>query len=249
MRRRAFLCVCPLALTGASSATFGQMVLQKPSPGGVPNHSGAEGCGSHQVERRPGPRPLLSKSDIAEIDQNIEVEKKYLTECFDLAPRFSFFDDGDTPEALALPSAAGTQVLIGVGLLRHVMKQGPMYGVVSTIGILAHEWAHAFQYESGLQEQRNLWETHADFMAGWYLGTKHATGRTLVPDHFGRFLYEKGDRKGFFDPDAHGSPQQRVSAMHKGFDVGIANYKKLKYADSRRAAGMGYALLAGALKR
>ena len=97
-----------------------------------------------------------------------------------------------------------------------------------TVGIvMAHEFAHAIQARAGVRGETVLLELQADCFAGaWVADAKDridvftTEGGTL--DHaIGGFL-ELRDTVGVaaFDPNAHGSGFDRVSAFQDGFDRG-----------------------------
>jgi hypothetical protein len=223
------------------------MVLRGPSAT-PPAFAGAKGCGVDKHGFDLDGRPRFAKSGVQELDDNIGRERKTLNEVFNVEPNFSFFDDGDRPRAGALRKDP-TEVLLGVNLARTEVKANPNHWGYNIMGVLAHEWAHALQYSSGFEEHLNHWETHADFMAGWYLGTKQATGLRVATDSFARFLHVRGGEGGFFNPDDYGSPERRVTAMRRGFQVGEANLRKFKFANPYAAAEMGYAFIINELKR
>lgn len=63
-------------------------------------------------------------------------------------------------------------------------------------------------------------ELHADFMAGWCLGQSPASLVDFLGiDVFARRLYEFGEMDNF-DPNSHGTPQQRYAVMLRGFFLG-----------------------------
>ncbi len=122
-----------------------------------------------------------------------------------------------TPARYLDPDRDGT-VILGLNLMQ--VEQGHSNWGAALNGILAHEWAHILQQNTpGLRIMPTPWkELHADFLAGWYMGLRSIELRTPVPiDGFGRSLYGKGDY-GFFDPDHHGTPEQRAVMMYEGYD-------------------------------
>ena len=218
-----------------------QVFPHSAAPQFEPPYASAQGCGIEQMIREPGPRPRLASSGVKELDENMTMERPVLNRFFRVTPDFAFHDDGKTPEALALPSPQGTQILLGLTLVKEEIRLNPKHWQVAIIGILAHEWAHALQYGSLLQEKKYKWETHADYMAGWYLGTKYASGLpTINPAVFAHSLYEKGNKSGYFDPDKYGSPKQRVEAMLAGFDFGRHDFRPNRRPDVWEAANRGY---------
>jgi hypothetical protein len=180
-------------------------------------------------------------SGIVEIDRYIPEERRLLNRLFQIEPRFAFFEDGDQPQARTLVIGDSSEVLVGVTLLATERLRHPAGWQTAVIGILAHEWAHAFQYSTRLQEKTFLWETHADYLAGWYLGNKVAMGLTsLKIDAFADSLYVRGSAKGYFDADDYGSPAVRVGAMRAGYAFAQREYVTDKRPDLYSAADDGY---------
>jgi hypothetical protein len=143
------------------------------------------------------------------------------------------FDDGDAPNAFALPpdnivfpdGRDGT-VLLGINLIEsewHRYDDPTVYRVPgqSVWIISAHEFAHILQYKNGMTPD-GPWqmEPHADFMAGWCLGRQQAEYR-VEPKYIEllvKSLFEKGDT-GFYDRDHHGEPEFRAAMVLAGLDA------------------------------
>lgn len=85
------------------------------------------------------------------------------------------------------------------------------------VGVLAHEFAHVLQYVRGNNLPTKLKELHADFLAGYYLGRKRLMSGAV--ERFARALFEMGDFE-FWNPNHHGTPQERVQAMSAGYIAG-----------------------------
>jgi hypothetical protein len=201
---------------------------------------GVEGCGL-----TPGVGDgvrLLRRSGVREVDQHIGVESTTLAQAFGLDPRFAFFDDEGSPNALAFPGSGpgdpGT-VLLGTELIRNERESNPRFWETAIIGILAHEWGHAFQFANTFRQPRYIQETHADFMAGWYLGAKASAGSQLNIDAFARSLYDKGSNSGFFNIDDYGSPNQRALSMAEGFRAGLVDTVQWRRPRPLEAAQFG----------
>ena len=103
------------------------------------------------------------------------------------------------------------------------------FGVVVTGVILAHEWAHAIQsvHRHGILDRytSTTIELQADCFAGAWIGDVQLTGRapfTIADDDITGALLglvQIGDAPGdsAYDPAAHGSAFDRVSAFQDGF--------------------------------
>jgi hypothetical protein len=91
--------------------------------------------------------------------------------------------------------------------------------------IVAHEWAHHVQHLMRLDDTAaGLWpiqiELQADCLAGAF--TRSVRDRKAVPgsapEEALRSLLRIGDRRAWFDPNAHGRPGQRVDAFNEGLE-------------------------------
>ncbi len=109
-------------------------------------------------------------------------------------------------------------------------------GDFAWITVIAHEWGHHVQIELGLDSGQRArgsaqvypiqLELQADCLAGAY--AQDAEGRDwLDPGDIEEALFLTdfaGDESGthWTDPNAHGTPQQRVRAFQRGYDEGLA---------------------------
>lgn len=109
-------------------------------------------------------------------------------------------------------------------------------GDFAWITVIAHEWGHHVQFEIGVDvDERSpgnaqvypiQLELQADCLAGAY--AQDAEGRDwLDPGDIEEALFLTdfaGDESGthWTDPNAHGTPQQRVRAFERGYDEGLA---------------------------
>lgn len=144
-------------------------------------------------------------------------------------PGFRIIDDIGGPNAFAIDRTVirGTRgtALFGINLI--TQELGPKAGGYAVAGIAAHECAHIFQYFSAFgprltrgQTTAKAMELHADFLAGFYMGRKR--GSDVNIEVFARSLYEKGDLN-FNDPGHHGTPDERVTAMERGYSLARQN--------------------------
>ena len=63
------------------------------------------------------------------------------------------------------------------------------------------------QFRANLDEDVHLLETHADFMAGWYLGTKEAVElQACTSTHSPHPSTARASEAATFDPNAYGTP-------------------------------------------
>ncbi|WP_426168583.1 hypothetical protein [Pseudoduganella sp. R-34] len=211
-------------------------------PAATPGAATAPGCGFDRVDKLHMTRVNLAGSGSRTADQVIARESVFLNRYFGVSPRWQYHDDDGHDEALTLRDANGVYITIGKSLIEHEIAANSEEWSSVLIGILAHEWAHAFQYDHGLQERAYLWETHADYMAGWYLGTREAAESVqLNVAAFARALAKRANRSGYFDEDSHGSPAQRTTAMYAGVEFGRNDYVTGYRPNVATAAGAGYA--------
>ncbi|GEM_PF-4281096 len=232
--------ICLLCATG-------QLRAQRFPPNGTKSSMPVSppGCGHAQTDRTPGARKRLASSGDRRFDAAVRAEAALLNKIFNVAPAFSFHDDGAVSEALALSDGKQTTILLGLSLVRELLGQQGWSGHSTIIGVLAHEWAHAYQYaQVPLEEKRFMMETHADFMAGWYLGIKKSSGVAQIdPVAFSSSLYKWGYRGAYFDPNQYGSPERRTAAMRAGFDAGAKQYQVSGIPFVDEAATAGYAFV------
>lgn len=223
--------------------------------GTIPNRSRIVACGI-----APGPTAggfvvdenrLRAKSRVSDyLDDHIGIEQEALNNSFALTgylPKFSFYEDQEQPIGARALRGDGdrTQILFGLSLIREEVAQYPGLSWASAIvGTLAHEWAHAFQYGHGMDEKRFLWETHADYLSGWYLGMKTAALGVPFIDVgvYADSLRRKGSR--FFDVNDYGLPQQRANAMEAGYKFAFDQVKKLGTTYVFSASDNGYEYVA-----
>jgi len=166
-----------------------------------------------------------SRSGNPQLDRALIAEVRTLDREFRINPGYRFLRDDDGPNAYATPDTyvEGTfaTVLFGLTLLQNELQTA--YGGAAIAGIAAHEGAHVLQFRSPEISRRlngatnKSSELHADFMAGYYFARTDRTERSLVT--FGESLFSKGDYN-YNDKQHHGTPQQRVTAMRAGYNVG-----------------------------
>lgn len=126
------------------------------------------------------------------------------------------------------------------------------FGEMAVVGVLAHEFGHAIQFNGGIVDLDTptlVKEQQADCFAGVYL-------RWVAEGHSSRFTLNTGDAlshviAGIFkiaDPifteeeqeqntDAHGTGLDRVSAFQMGFDSGSATCAKIDMNEINQRRG------------
>lgn len=186
----------------------------------------------------------LSASDIrrstgnAGMDRALDQALKRVSDTFEVLPGFGFYDDHDGENAWAtarvlLQQTDGT-VLFGDRMFATLMRFDPQGGAV--MWTIAHEFAHIWLYKSG-QKSRLLAgqqtvrrvELHADFLAGFYLGTRKREQPGISLFNAGHDIWSSGDTL-YNDPGHHGTPEERVAAAEAGFKVSYAGRRGTKEA-------------------
>ena len=215
-----------------SSASLGNKKLLTPAPA----------CGFNRSNLSDATKlTLLKRCGVRELDVHIADERRVLDDLFWVKPEFGFYDDASAPNAIAIRVGDdGAQIGLGLNLLRDEVARHPNGWQSAVLGILAHEWAHAYQYSTNLVERPHLWETHADYLAGWYLGTKVSMGLYLINiEVFSDRLFRSGNA-GFFDPEKYGSPITRAAAMRSGFAFGRSGFLYRNKPNLLEAVEAGY---------
>lgn len=188
----------------------------------------------------PDVTPLHSSGD-QRFDRFLPAEIAALNAAFRVRPRFVIFDDQGGALAVTRREKPQVTVYFGKSLVSDEKARDPDHWDSAIVGIMAHEWAHVFQLNSHLEERVFIWEEHADFMAGWYLGTKVAAGMQAIDaEAFARSLLAKGSKRGFWSPDDYGSPEQRSEISLRGYRYGTASFEAGQPPDPIAAAGVGY---------
>lgn len=172
---------------------------------------------------------ILRSTGAEELDRFLGPMLVGMAQMFGVGPGFGLYDDVEGENALAyrqtfLPSTRHT-VVLGQRLL---VRQTTNYqdGGLSVIAILAHEFGHILQYERVHEEALaqadggvRLFELHADYLAGMYLGFRKRRDQRLPTWSSGRTFELLGDTA-FGDRDHHGTPEERVRAIEAGFRIG-----------------------------
>jgi hypothetical protein len=170
---------------------------------------------------------VLTSGD-KEMDRRLGRALLRLAKTFDVNPGCGFFDDGRTPNALAMPKSEidGTEgtVLFGQNLFRQTMAKND--DGIAVIAVFAHEFAHIAQFKTGMvrtlraeHRTNKLVELHADFLAGYYLGLRQAEFANLSLWFAGSLIHGLGDNN-FTDPNHHGRGEERTAAIEAGYHVG-----------------------------
>ncbi|CAK0757023.1 hypothetical protein CCP3SC1AL1_2330002 [Gammaproteobacteria bacterium] len=169
---------------------------------------------------------LIQSSGEERLDRLLGATLANIAGTFEVRPGFAFYEDGEDPNALALPesylpSTNGT-VLLGRSLLHNELARSAN-GDMALTAICAHEFAHIAQYayqcrDRLLRDQttHKLVELHADFLAGYFLGNNKSSLKSDQLIEIGLAWQNLGDSN-FTDPYHHGTQEERLHAVEAGF--------------------------------
>ncbi|MEQ1755843.1 MAG: metalloprotease [Micropepsaceae bacterium] len=185
----------------------------------IRNRLGASSGGSEEIT-------VTRTTGNKDLDRALDKSLVRLSQTFGIDPTFGFFDDED-PNAFAAPesndiSRTGT-VLFGKQLFAELQAADP--SGVSVLGVCSHEFAHVWQFQSGLYKTirgdgptvKRL-ELNADFLAGYYLGLRKSAVPAASLWIFGQKLWGLGDNN-VNASDHHGTPEERTAAAEAGFKL------------------------------
>lgn len=179
---------------------------------------------------------LLRSSGNQDLDRSINLELQHISSSLNVLPGFGFYDDTDELNAFALdetviPNTNGT-VIFGKNLLLEELNAHE-WGGLAIAGIMAHEFAHIYQYQSSFyqaltrgQDTDKYLELHADYLAGYYLGLKRLRAGEIDIKAFFDSMYLKGDND-FNASDHHGTPEERGKVVLAGYKMGLSNNRDL----------------------
>jgi hypothetical protein len=176
---------------------------------------------------------LLGGTGTPSIDRALVQELKAQSQFFQVRPAFYVYSGGAqnamaTPEVFAATPGTDGTVLYQLDLLNEHLTSA-YYGGSIVSGVIAHEFAHIIQFANPDLYDRLLdrhssvkfLELHADFMAGYFMGTKFAD-RPQDLETLARKIFELGDND-FTNPGHHGTPQERHIALQAGFRYYVTN--------------------------
>jgi hypothetical protein len=119
-------------------------------------------------------------------------------------------------------------VLLGKALLFRELheKNRRGWGGLAVTGVMAHEFAHIYQFFNGYEERLGkpggtveVIELHADFLAGYHLGLRRREGEQMDIGAAMDLIYALGDENER-SPQHHGRPRERQRALREGYRLG-----------------------------
>lgn len=145
-------------------------------------------------------------------------------------PDLTFYDDGDNVNAFAtrqrITAACNTDgaIIIGKKLIASEMEASPGYWGTSLMFILAHEYSHIAQFKHGLDFESPNQELHADYVAGWFLGTIVRVFPTAgINFEIAKRTVESKVATKSGAPESHGTTTQRIASLSAGYNCGRDN--------------------------
>jgi hypothetical protein len=153
---------------------------------------------------------------------------RLMSRAFDVDVTYGLYDD-ESPNAFATATdisemnARDGTVLIGRKLIASERRSNPRIWMASATFVLAHEYAHIFQFKRGVEIDNPHFELQADYLAGWWLGQENAKGSvyytnmSVVRDS----LLAKGSYA-FNSTEFHGTASQRREALSRGYNAGYS---------------------------
>ncbi|MFN6038232.1 MAG: hypothetical protein ACK452_07180, partial [Bacteroidota bacterium] len=87
---------------------------------------------------------------------------------------------------------------------------------IRLVAVMAHEFGHGLQHKFGWYQKSKFLELHADYLAGYYVGSIN----TITEPEFYSVAQEfasLGNELDFYSTDPHGTPEERTCAFIEGF--------------------------------
>jgi hypothetical protein len=194
------------------------------------------------------------------LDKDLDRALTVVADLFRVNPAFGFYDptkytwNEDEPESKVMNAWAseestdipGTWGTVGFGWdLFH--KEFYEYDKSGTtiISIVAHEFAHTWQQKSGKMGVLRTGfprksEINADFLAGYFLGTRKGQNPSRKFQKAGDLFMRLGASSENNPRRTHGNAQERLDAAEAGFRIAYVGKKDLDYA---LKAGLEYVSL------
>ena len=182
---------------------------------------------------------MIPKSGDADFDFALAHTLAKISDAFNVAPGFAYYDDFDAKNAYATKvqrsNGPDGTVLFGQRLLQRCLA-GNDNPEVSVVCICAHEFGHILQYKLGLdtklkaaQPTVKRVELHADFLAGYFAGWRKLERPSFPAAVFATTQSAAGDDM-IHDPQHHGTADERAAAIVRGFEVAYRERKSLSEA-------------------
>jgi hypothetical protein len=207
------LIACPICRAACATSPWGDNFLCAAADKGAPEEG-----------------DILDSSGDPNLDRILAAEMITQSKFFGLRPAFLLYD-GVNENAIATPATVldrtqGT-ILYNLPFLKKQLLSTEWGGTVVS-GVIAHEFAHIFQFHSEymsrlaeLHQTVKFQELHADFLSAFYMGRKHVSSPLKLNDYFDQF-YNLGDYE-FDRKDHHGTKAERYFATKAGYNLALGN--------------------------
>lgn len=183
-----------------------------------------------------GNEPIIASSGNRDFDYALAQTLSRLSDAFEVLPGFAYYDDFDGKNAYATNvrrlSRADGAVLFGKRLFILTMSARE-HPEVALSAVCAHEFAHILQFKQGLdrsllagQSTVKRVELHADFLAGYFAGTRKLQKPDYPAAVFAVTQYSAGDNI-VNHPNHHGRQEERAAAVVRGFEVAYRDRRSL----------------------
>jgi hypothetical protein len=172
-------------------------------------------------------RKLVASTGDRDFDYALAQTLSRLSDVFSVLPGFCFYDDYDGQNAFATPATklrrADGSVLFGKRFFLAAMSK-PEGPEVVVSAICAHEFGHIVQFKHKLMGRLNQGrqdvkrsELHADFLSGYFAGTRKLQKPDYPAAVFATTSYAGGDT--LSGPKHHGTREERAAAAVRGFEA------------------------------
>jgi|SRR5882724_1385480 len=186
---------------------------------------------------RLGTNTLALRKTTGNRDGDVALDQalKKIADKFGVSPQFGFYTEAGNPSAYVQLST-GSEGLVAVeeNYFRKVMEYDA--SGVSFLAVVAHLFGHIVQQKSGkfieiwgnLPFPRRV-ELHADYLAGFFLGSSRRKGD---PGSF-QASGDKFKQIGTYDPrniTYFGTASERAGALQQGFNAGYSEDRDIQFA-------------------
>jgi hypothetical protein len=195
---------------------------------------------------RTGKETIIASTGNREFDYALAQTLSRLTDLFGVLPGFAYYDDHDGENAYAtevskLQRVDGT-VLYGKRYFLTGMSQPESPDVVVT-ATCAHEFGHIVQFKQKIWTRLNAGqrtvkrsELHADFLAGYFAGSRKLQKPDYPAAVFATDAFSSGDDD-VNGKDHHGTSNERAAAVVRGFETA---YRERRNVSDAIQVGMNY---------
>lgn len=190
--------------------------------------------------------PTFGGSGDKIFDQALAQTLSRLCDTFSVLPGFAFFNEDQGPNAFASRSQrlrrSDGSVVFGQQLLKKLMGASE-HPAARVAAVCAHEFGHIVQQKRGIEEilvgndeRVKRLELHADYLAGYFAGTRRLARNDYPAAVFADAQFNAGDNM-INHPDHHGTGQERGAAVSAGY---LAAYRDKKTFEDALTAGINY---------